>query len=121
MKNLQTRKLTGRALDYAVACTQEAVLPALVRQILYVPAAYAYRPSQDWAQGGPLLERYRIAPQPAGRHWAVQDVAGRRYPGRTPLIAGMRALVALMYGDNIKLPSELFNGETRNADTTAEG
>lgn len=57
-----------------------------------------FRPSTDWSQGGPIIEKERIALLiwPAkGFTWAGQ-VWGHADPhhGETPLIAAMRAFVA---------------------------
>lgn len=90
-----------------------------------------YEPSADWAVGGPIIERERIATAPigpadgraAGVSWCAwveskndaeleredgyfernvdSEVPGR---GLTPLIAAMRAYVASKLGDEIELP-----------------
>jgi len=75
-----------------------------------------YRPSTDWSQGGPLIERHRITihyvqvgEEPHGWMAALNEDRSYmsnilRYEQRgcpTPLIAAMRALVAAKYGEEV--------------------
>lgn len=67
-----------------------------------------YRPSTNWSQGGPIIEREGIVP-----HKNATDVAayyynkGGIYRGPTPLIAAMRCYVASKLGDEVEIPEEL--------------
>lgn len=77
-----------------------------------------FRPSTEWAHGGPIIERERIAPQPQrrgdiGNEWADRpepslgwevQAAGRTITGPTYLIAAMRAVVASKFGEEVALP-----------------
>ena len=75
-----------------------------------------YTPSTNWAQGGPIIERERIATGFDGYDdidlalpiWsACKYVDGVEGYGHTPLIAAMRCYVASKLGDNIDIPKEL--------------
>lgn len=69
-----------------------------------------YAPHEDWAQGGPLIQKHAIAfaGEPGGSQGNGQWLAyfsdgpdaweGR---GDTHLVAAMRAIVAIAYGDSV--------------------
>jgi len=72
-----------------------------------------YRPSTDWEQGGPIIEREGIEICRLNNgEWRGQfyeqetDKMHRKY-GYTPLIAAMRCYVAYKMGDEIQVPKEL--------------
>ena len=125
-------ELDGALLDAAVALAGGAVSgglgvwrwPAGVRLM-----AASWEPSANWSQGGPIIERERIALWPCGPDhqngfWSAgYDVnvssgqqcesgwlelpaieATHEQTGRTSLIAAMRAYVASKYGEWIELP-----------------
>lgn len=119
---MNTNELTGAALNWAVAKCEgwpldiwfdEDQLP-MVRDD-EVPE---YKPSTDWSQGGPIIEREGISLvydvelcQEEGQEYyatsyAVESGEGRIY-GPTPLIAAMRCYVAFKLGDTVELPEEL--------------
>jgi len=67
-----------------------------------------FAPSMYWSQGGPIIERERIAIDPITRNrshtaeWQAQVwVPFAVQTGATPLIAAMRAFVAGKYGDEV--------------------
>jgi hypothetical protein len=76
------------------------------------PASGQFAPQEDWAQGGPIIERERIVISPCSAGWRavtdayLDDLAGDivrtgkscMEDGPTPLIAAMRAYVASVYG-----------------------
>ena len=71
---------------------------------------YTYRPSTDWSQGGPLIEKYLAGVERGqNEHEDIGWNAELRFPkgeiwevwGPTPLIATMRAIVAMEYGETI--------------------
>ena len=69
-----------------------------------------YEPSTDWAQGGPIIEREGISIifHEQG-HWTASNLHGTVCgEGPTPLIAGMRCLVASKLGDEVDVPEELL-------------
>ena len=105
---MKTSELTGAALDWAVAKCEGAVG---INDI--VPW---FKPSTDWAQGGPIIERewLDITPWPnesrEEMRWHCQqhDSGGdcAQY-GPTPLIAAMRCYCCAKLGDEIDIPEEL--------------
>ena len=133
MKTVKVSKLTGAALDWAVAKC-EGITPIAVKKrysegyILYslpastIPLEY----SNKWAQGGPIIERHNIATFPnlqgewaayapnstrtVSRTQTVEEVFvwAFKQTGPTPLIAAMRCYVASKLGDTIELPEELL-------------
>ena len=121
---MKTSELTGIALDWAVA---KCKYPELVwgssigihhasHQIVipHLPEPQCYwNPSTNWAQGGPIIERERIAVDYRDTFdWWVAYVNGgtdEEYgcTGPTPLIAAMRCYVASTLGDDVEIPEEL--------------
>lgn len=129
---MKTSELTGCALDWAVAQCE-----GLVREgYSFNPANrhYTFRPSSDWSQGGPIIERELIdiatkwhndvgvmSPTwqekgyaaPSGYHWQAttisDDDCAYWIEGPTPLIAAMRCYVASKLGDEVEVPAELTN------------
>jgi hypothetical protein len=115
---MKTGELTGAALDWAVAkCEDEEV--SLVRGQLETRwTENGWKPSTDWSQGGPIVEREGMDLNPHGvdsrngrTHWraAIQwlDESDFEGIGPTPLIAAMRCYVASKLGDNVDIPEEL--------------
>ena len=113
---IKTADLTGPALDWAVAkCLpnpQDVTCKnGVVRR---QPVQYAFTPSTDWSQGGPLLERECLEVRVFAEHGAPDGGPywiSERHPavghGPTPLIAAMRCLVAATLGDEVDVPDEL--------------
>jgi hypothetical protein len=109
---MKTSELTGVALDWAVAqaegedyCDHDGVDNI-------GNAFEATRYSTDWAQGGPIIERERIALRYDSneQEWQATypDEDGWIYGwGSTPLIAAMRCYVASKLGDEVEIPEEL--------------
>lgn len=122
---VKTAELTGPALDWAVADAEGLVdnFEVLFRQIIpgdawVVRGGQKYHPSTDWAQGGPLIDKYRPDLQTARGSELVaylnNDVTdpnplidGR---GETYLVALCRAVVAAKLGDVVRVPGELMGG-----------
>ena len=125
-KVLRTGELTGAALDWAVAkceydnrrynygspCfspTTKRVYETKGLQEIGVNFA----PSEEWKQGGPIIERERISLDCMGRAWTADnaDSVGvyieHTESGPTPLIAAMRCYVASKLGDTVEVPEEL--------------
>ena len=120
---LKTTELQGEALAWAVADC-EGELSQHGGQVHLVESKVRfyedtldiqYTPPTDWSQGGPIIERERIATwferyedEDAGLPcWFAAKYCEREYPGPTPLIAAMRCYVASRVGDEIELPEEL--------------
>ncbi len=64
---------------------------------------YAYSPTTEWRQGGPLIDKYRISVQRTGMEWTADIGREISAAAPTPLIAAMRALVTLRRGTMIEV------------------
>lgn len=121
---LQTKDLTGAALDWCVAKCEESDAMCFVVGCRLPPGGvyvgggvesavfvHDYTPSTDWAQGGPLLQAYDLNIHPiTGRGWCSgvrNGGAAFEYCGPTPLVAICRALVGVKFGPEIDVPAEL--------------
>jgi hypothetical protein len=104
---MKTSELIGPALDWAVAKCEGWCSETSIGMTIY------HNPSVNWVQGGPIIERERIAicPYTVGDQWfaKVPDAGGGKWKnGPTPLIAAMRCYVAYKLGDIIEIPDELI-------------
>jgi len=125
---MKTSELTGAALDWAV-CEAESLnafgfevrggeLWTLCSDREYWKSDF----SSNWAQGGPIIERERIAVEfgltshLTGRKvarfrrlvWSANKYGtGYDEEGFTPLIAAMRCYVASKLGDEVEIPEGL--------------
>jgi hypothetical protein len=116
---MKTSEMTGTALDWAVTKCETG--QPLDRN---GPFLVAFKYSTDWAQGGPIIEREGIdvrryewwGPSMEVVAWSAQ-LYGTETPcvqtGPTPLIAAMRCFVASKLGDDIEIPEELTQGESK--------
>lgn len=132
---MKTLELIGPALDWAVAKCEG--LP-IRKDPMHLDGDYwiwpdmwpptpeyariggkknGYSPSTNWAQGGPIIERERIAINPSARigtlQWAAipeDHKAGSLINcwGSTPLTAAMRCYVVSKLGNEIEIPKELL-------------
>lgn len=118
---IKTSELTGAALDWAVSKCEGK------RDNDYGWWWDNYKPSTDWAQGGPIIERelskvFRnvggtwsamilkdvpLTPDERGTSLALSRRAQWNGAGPTPLIAAMRCYVASKLGDTVDVPTEL--------------
>jgi hypothetical protein len=110
---MKTSELTGAALDWAVAKCEPNTGISLTHiwrvtsdgDTDFLIPNY----SSDWTQGGPIIEREKIAIDFDGDAWCASD---NRKPlanyGPTPLIAAMRCYVASKMGDTVDVPPELI-------------
>jgi hypothetical protein len=129
---IETNELTGAALDWAVAkaegktpkiqCT--SFRDAFIYRV-YLGWSYEYsssgsiveyRPSTDWSQGGPIIERESINIEAWHGAWQAEleflpdDDTHYMYgkgTGPTPLIAAMRCYVSSKLGGEVDVPEEL--------------
>lgn len=118
---MKVSELTGAELDYWVAKAEghtelelvksgerhfcEVVLPGEDGEEYWTE----YKPSTDWERAGLIIERERISTEPM--HHDIEPWIARiprpNFPfkihvyGPTPLIAAMRAYVALKFGDEV--------------------
>lgn len=128
---MKTSELTGALLDYWVARAEGLEVTALPKDQRYSPPArhmvrlksgdpercefawhgvgYRFIPnySDDWAQGGPIIERERIGTRWLGNdgdnRWVAYGSDGQADAfGPTPLVAVMRAYVASRFGDEVE-------------------
>lgn len=74
--------------------------------------SHQYLPTTSWAQGGPIIDREKIAVWPdhdTGRYFASADEGrGTDYSGDTLLIAALRCCVASKLGDEVEVPDEVL-------------
>jgi hypothetical protein len=117
---MKTAELTGALLGYWVAKAEGLAHPKVEGGDCVVEFGYTFRPYDDWAQGGPIIERERInvlevaewsEPGVPPDHWrwtasldndtGYYGFTGKRQEGPTPLIAAMRAYVASKFGDEV--------------------
>lgn len=112
---MKTTELTGHALNWAVAKCEGvtfALWSGAVVDEFCNPLTY----HDDWAQGGPIIEREKIELKYLGYdnppYWGALKFAPSKYErkgatGPTPLIAAMRCYVASKLGDEVEIPEEL--------------
>lgn len=96
---MKVSDLSGAALDWAVFEVEFGTIAFEFTQ--------SFRPSTNWAQAGPIIERERIRLDPRGVWVAGHDSSNDEYLGPTPLIAAMRCYVASKLGNDISIPEEL--------------
>lgn len=132
MIEVKTAKLEGAALDWAVAIVEgrDVVVHGVgtcrydkrggihcckygctfgPRSITHDVTAYS--PSEDWSQGGPLIEKYRIMTRPIDSESWLADLWPRSsgpHFHASQLIAACRAIVAAKLGDVVSVPTELL-------------
>jgi hypothetical protein len=95
---MKTSELSGVQLDWAVFEAEYGKPYEFTN---------AYKPSEDWAQGGPIIEREKIALFLNGNdEWAATDGI-KNAVGDTPLIAAMRCYVASKLGQEVEIPEKL--------------
>ena len=99
---VKTSELQGAALDWAVAECEQFVEDE-------------FEPSENWADGGPIIEREEISIEfnraEFKSAWIAYKLGSPHEDnpkgGSTPLVAAMRCYVASKLGDEIELPEEL--------------
>ena len=131
---IKTSELTGAALDWSVAkCLTGCELfqcgrvahQVVLHSVGGTTAPYfmkdsgvircAFEPSENWAQGGPVIEWEGISTVQEGdaADWvaSVYDHKADDWHlhtlGETPLIAAMRCYVASKLGAEVEIPEEL--------------
>jgi hypothetical protein len=115
---MKTSELTGVAFDWAVAKCEGLLAfgykddMGLLLITLSTGEAEYFKPTLDWAQGGPIIEREGISvcPDEIAPWCAFFDNGTAEYvfyTGETPLIAAMRCYVASKLGDEVEIPEEL--------------
>ena len=136
---IKTSELSGIALDYAVALCEGGTglnfdtvaswwITIAGREVTFSKGwsdSQRFRPSHEWAHGGPIIERQSICVLPPTvrrigkeRHafaidcWRAMVSAGEdelaiHGRGSTPLLAALRCYVASKLGDEIEIPERL--------------
>jgi hypothetical protein len=122
---IKVNKLTGPALDWAVAKCADLPFPFAYDDY---GREYPVSPSTLWIQGGPIIERERIELIRWDGTWGVEEgtwVANIKHEdkrfggmmlsegqGTTPLIAAMRCYVASrlcdQFTNEVDVPDELL-------------
>lgn len=118
---IKTSKLTGAALDWAVAKCEGALGRIEIEQVngvwaVAIPDLECYfEPSTDWSQGGPIIEREHLSVHPVlhlntdVNAWLAHKIfIGTGVEGSTPLVAAMRCYVTSTLGNEIDIPEELL-------------
>lgn len=113
---MKTSDLTGAELDYWVVqammqtpegLLQDEVAAARLFKSLGREADTPFKPSTNWAQGGPIIEHKKIMVAwnvdhwIAGSHETTERPGGHIWKGRTALIAAMRVCVAAVFGEEV--------------------
>jgi len=113
MKTVDTKSLTGRALDWAIAKIIDR--EDLAQQILDRPESYAFRPSTEWLAGGPLIEVYKVNLQEHSIEslgWLAsiyqEDFEPAQARDIQPLVAVCRAIAIKVYGPTALIPDGLL-------------
>lgn len=116
---IETCKLTGVALDWAVAQCEDirvSICNSGTSSYLWLPPEHrlrgisVYRPSTEWSQGGPIIERegFDLARIDATCWWAHEDANTKNMQyGSTLLIAAMRCYVVSKFCAEINIPDEI--------------
>lgn len=125
MMKIKVSEATGVVLDWLVAKCEGLVLRhASIANGCYMdhqceddaPSApgYAYSPSTEWSQGGPIIDREGIGfyKANASRCWAHPYGGDYKAEGKTPLIATMRCFVISKLGEEVEVPDELIKETT---------
>ena len=105
---MKVSELTGAALDWAVAKCEGEEVRLIKGQLETLWTDNGYKPSTNWAQGGPIIEREELSRLSCYNHNEWGCLNGEVFcEGPTPLIAAMRCYVASKLGDYIDIPEEL--------------
>lgn len=113
---MKVADLIGAQLDYW-ACRAllsqfegQKLTSDVIEQVKLLIGAVPFRPSADWACGGPIIQRALISvlhgpvdDQRGADYWTgfIRPSDDEGYDGETPLIAGMRAYVASKFGNEV--------------------
>ena len=119
---LKTTELQRSALDWAVAkCEFNEPHYEPDDWLVYVTErdsdddGWIFKPSTDWSQGGPIIERERISTQTTEDYWyadlTTESGAFIQLVGDTALVAAMRCYVASKLGNEVDAPDELMEYE----------
>ena len=101
MKTKAVSELSPAELDWVVG-----IIGGIYKRESVMPFVNWFKPSTNWAQGGPIIEREKISVEPyKGSEGMWLAVHGEHYAyGDTPLVAAIRAYVQSKMGDEIQVP-----------------
>lgn len=105
---IKTSELLGLQLDWVVAYCEGKGNEFLQFRKAY-PSLTA-GPSNDWSQGGPIIEREGIDVSYVSKSdWfaSKRENHEKLYFGISPLVAAMRCFVASKLGDEVEISEEL--------------
>lgn len=114
---IKTTDLIGPALDWAVGIAGH---PSSAKLLWRLMTTGNWKPSTDWAQGGPIIEREEINLEIHSdghtrasfyRMRLTHDGRAKHYHhqhGPTPLVAAMRCYCYSKLGDEVEIPKELL-------------
>lgn len=122
---VKTSELTDTALDWVVGKLElvDFYFNEFDGICRYTLTDNLYSPSEEWTQGGPIIEREQIEIVrgkdlifPRGNEngeyseplWLASYGSGRKFHGPTPLVAAMRCYVASRLGDEVNVPDSLM-------------
>jgi hypothetical protein len=114
---MKTSEAKGQVLSYLVAkCIYEPddVVICKGQVFAYDDATKGFNPSTNWSQGGPIIEREKIALNLSENGWVatrIEPPSVSEARGPTPLVAAMRCYVASKLGDEVEVPDELVEKE----------
>ena len=125
MPKIKTADLTDLALDWAVAKCAKITIEKLGNDLrlreLMAGDHPVWHPSDNWSQGGPIIEREGISlrREPTGGWYAFKNFslctelpfthcAAFDAGGDTALEAAMRCYVASKMGEEVNVPDELL-------------
>ncbi len=105
---MKTSELIGAALDWAVAMCEDEEVSLIKGQLETRWTDNGWKPSTDWALGGPILEREGIdLTRISGALWDATIRGKWTEDGPTPLVAAMRCYVGSVIGNEVEIPEEL--------------
>ena len=119
---IKTSELKGPALDWAVAKCEGIELVGGYYNRLLVDGRMSrgqemlviFKPSTDWAQAGPIIEREGISLVfKDGDCYANAPSSLTPSFSHYPLVAAMRCYVASKLGDVVEVPDDLMEGKAK--------
>ena len=104
---IKTSEAKDQVLDYLVAQCEGIETKNYSGALTIRYDGDWWQPSIDWAQGGPIIERERIAVWGDNDLYWEAECGWAWAKGPTPLVAAMRAYVALKLGEEVEALNEL--------------
>jgi len=104
---IKTSELSGVQLDWTVAKCEGYAEGPCGSFWTTEDEPEDFKPSEDWAQGGPIIEREGIALGQTGDGWEATCDGAVYISGQTPLIAAMRCYVMNALNEEVEIPEEV--------------